>query len=365
MTHSPADTHSNTSNPAQSPSPSQPAHTPAPPRGTVAVTGATGFVGREVVRELLAAGWNVRALVRNPSKAMTVLPDDPRITTVEGHILDTRSPQALVRDADAVIHLIGIIREKRTPASEGGPQTFQRMHVDATAAMLDACSGAQPTPPRFLHMSALGVRSDARAAYQRTKFEAERLVRRSTLDWTIFRPGLIHGPNGEFIQMARGFCSGDTPPFFFIPFFTRMVEHDDGVALGRISFEPARVAPVFVGDVARAFVRALDRPQSIGEVINITGPQALTWEQMMEYLRDHLPGCDTTLPVIGLPGTPHAVMARVAGRLGLGALFPFDEGQAYMAQEDSTSDLSKLRALLEIDPVPFGPQVERYAHAMA
>jgi nucleoside-diphosphate-sugar epimerase len=362
MSHTPAAT---ADHHAHAPRPAPPVSGPTHPRGTVAVTGATGFVGREVVRELLAAGWAVRALVRTPSKALEVLPDDPRLTTLQGHILDARSPQALVRGADAVIHLVGIIRERRTPASEGGPQTFQRMHVEATAAMLEACTGAQPTVRRFLHMSALGVRSDAPAAYQRTKFEAERLVRRSGLDWTIFRPGLIHGPHGEFVRMAHRFCSGDAPPFFFIPYFTRRVEHDEGVVLGRVSFEPARVAPVFVGDVARAFVRALDRPQTIGEVINITGPEVLTWAQMMEFLRDHLPGCDTTLPVIGLPGTPHAVMARVAGRLGLGALFPFDEGQAYMAQEDSAADLSKLRALLDLDPVPFRPQVERYAPAMA
>lgn len=333
------------------------------PPFTVAVTGAAGFVGRTVVRDLLSRGWHVRALVRDPAKAARSLPDDRRVHLVVGHIHDGQSARQLVAGAHAVVHLIGIIREQRLGADRGGAQTFQRVHVDATRILLDAVKAAGIR--RFVHMSALGVTPDGRAAYQRTKFEAEQLVRRSGLDWTIIRPGMIHGSDGEFVQMVRDFCSGNKPPFFFIPFFTRFVEHDDGVLLGRVGFEAAQVAPVHVSDVARAFGESLARPHTVGELYNLAGPESLSWKDMMEFFRDTLPGADTKLPVVGLPGTPHALMARAAGWVGMGQAFPFDEGQAFMAQEDSTADLSKFAAHFGFTPQPFRALVERYAPAMA
>lgn len=330
---------------------------------TVAVTGAAGFVGRTVVRELLGRGWHVRALVRDAAKAARALPLDPKLHLVVGHALDGQSPSEVVRGANACVHLIGIIREVRQPASLGGAQTFRRVHVDATSALLRAAREAGV--PRFVHMSALGVTPDGRAEYQRTKFEAEQLVRRSGLDWTILRPGMIHGSDGEFVQMVRDFCSGGKPPFFFIPYFTRFVEHDEGVILGRVGFEAARVAPVHVSDVARAFAEALRRPQTSGEVYNLAGPEVVSWKEMMEFFRDTLPGADAKLPVVGLPGTPHALMARAAGWVGMGQVFPFDEGQAFMAQEDSTADMAKFEAHFGFAPQPFRELVERYAPTMA
>jgi len=327
---------------------------------TVAVTGATGFVGRELVRQLLDAGFSVRALVREAGKAREVLGSHTRLALVPGHIHDGAAPAALVQDCNACINLLGIIRE----VHEGpyGGQTFARIHVDATQVLLTAC--ANSGIKRFIQMSALGVTPDGRAAYQRSKFEAELLVRRSGLDWTIIRPAMIHGPQGEFTQMVRGWVQGTLSPYWFVPYFTRFVEHDDGVALGRIGFEAAKVAPVRVEDVARAFVASLNVENSIGEIYNVAGPEVMPWNRMLEFYSENVPR-SAKLPILGLPGEPHIYVARLASFFGLGAWLPFDDGMPSMAQEDGTADLSKLRAHLGVQPRAFRESAREYLPQMA
>lgn len=332
------------------------AHAPINGNGAlVAVTGATGFVGRHVVRALLASGYTVRALVRDPAKAAQVLPADRRIQLVQGDVLDRKSPANLVAGTEACIHLVGIIREV-------GTQTFKRMHVDATKAMLEATAATGVS--RFLHMSAMGVTPDGKAEYQRTKFEAEQMVRRSGLRWTIMRPSLIHGAGGEFTSMLKAWCTGQAAPFFFIPYFTRLVEHDQPVLLSRISLESAKVAPIHVDDVARAFVAAIGNPATESEIYNLSGPDVMDWPTMLGTFRDALPNGDTLLPIIGLPALPHAYMAAAAKRIGLGGLFPFDAGQAFMAELDVAADCGKARLHLGFAPKGYKSSLASYAGAI-
>jgi len=330
---------------------------------TVAVTGGTGFVGRRIVAELLRRGYNVRALVRDQDEATEKLSSSKAIKFVEGDVLDRDVPARLVEGADAVIHLIGIIREKRESGKR--PQTFQGMHVDATRAVLQAAGDAGVR--RYVHMSAMGVAPDSKAEYARTKYEAEQIVRRSGLDWTVFRPSLIHGADGEFVQMARSLATGDKPPFFFIPFFARFTDHarEENVWAPRMTLDPADVAPVLVDDVATVFCESLSRPQTIGEIYNLAGSETLNWKQLMEYFRDHLPQTDHGLPVVPVPAEHGALIAKGAAAFGLGGLLPFDAGQAHMGAQDATADLHKLRAHFGIEPAPFRESVDRYASQVA
>jgi NADH dehydrogenase len=348
------------------PSAPQTPRTPSAPR-TVAVTGATGFVGRHVVRELLARGHRVRALVRDGDKAGRVFgADAARIDLTLGDACDDGPVSRLVRGADACIHLIGIIREVRGGRVGGGddrPQTFQRMHIAATRTLVDACRAAGVK--RFLHMSSLGAAPDSRAEYQRSKWEAERYVRRafpdgSALDWTIFRPSIIHGPDGDFVQMMHDLCTGDVAPFFFLPYFARK-KIDDSVPAGRIDFVAPSIQPIAVEDVAYAFAEALDRPQTIGEIYNLVGPDVLTWPEMLEFFRDTLPGTKKGLSTFHIPGDHAAIIAQVASVLGLGSLLPFDRGQALMGMDDSTADPAKAAIHLGLTPRPFRQTVQSYA----
>lgn len=323
---------------------------------TIAIVGGTGFVGNAVVRELLARGHHVRVLARDPAKARKSLPSDARLHILQGDPLDGRSPANLLKGTSALINLAGILR----PASGG--QTFPRVHVAIPRALVQACQDAGIK--RLIHMSALGVSDTGRAEYQRSKFEGEQIVRRSGLDWTIFRPGIIHGEGGELTKLIQSWCEGRSQPFFFIPFFSRLIEHDDGVLAGRISFETPRCAPVSVLDVAKCFAESLRRPESIGEIYNVVGTEELSFKQMLEFFRDQLPHGDKSLPVFGIPAPAAAGQAIAAKALGLGSILPFDAGMAWMGSEDSTAGLDKLKAHLGIVPAPFSLAAGLYVGSM-
>lgn len=320
---------------------------------TVAVTGATGFVGREVVRQLLGAGLAVRALVRDLKKAREVLPaSDARLHLVKGDALDGHSPAKLIEGAQACINLIGILRA-------GGGQTFEKAHVQTTTVLLAACK-ASPSTSRFLQMSALGVSADGCCDYQRTKWAAEQLVRHSGLDWTIFRPSLIHGEHGEFVELAVTWAGGEDPPYFFMPYFSR-VTADDSVPLGPTASHDPLVQPVTVEDVAAAFVAALSRPDTIGEIYNLVGSQTLSWPQLLRAVRDNVPGASPKIQPLGIPAQVGAAAAVVASAVGLGWALPFDKGMALMGAQDSTASGEKAERELGVKFRPFTETFSQYA----
>jgi len=153
------------------------------------ISGGTGFVGERVCRALRERGHELRLLVHRRLGAA-----ESGIEVIEGDVTRLESFAAGVNGCDAVINLVGIIRE----FPERGI-TFERLHVQATAGLLEATRKAGIS--RYLQMSALGTRPAAASAYHQTKWRAEELVRASGLEWTVFRPSLIFGPRDAFINM--------------------------------------------------------------------------------------------------------------------------------------------------------------------
>jgi NADH dehydrogenase len=222
------------------------------------VTGAAGFVGREVVRQLLAAGYKVRALVRDPKRARKVLSE-----TVELYQWDVTRPEGIrqgMTGCQAVVHLVGIIFET-------GGATFEEIHVQGTRHVLEAARDEGIR--RFIHMSALGTRPDARSRYHQTKHRAENLVRESGLDWTIFRPSVIFGPNDRFVnRLARIMRNAPVVPL--------------------IGSGQARLQPIGVSDVAACMVLSVGNPVSIGKVYELGGPQTMTYDELYSVILEVL-----------------------------------------------------------------------------
>jgi NADH dehydrogenase len=216
-----------------------------------AVTGGTGFVGRAVVLELLQAGYEVRILSR---KAPERLPDGVR--HVPGSVVTGDGLDILLNGVDALIHLVGIIKE-------AGANTFKAAHYEGTVHVISAAS--RNGVKRYLHMSAMGTRADAVSRYHITKFAAEQAVRDSGLDWTIFRPSTIFGPSDEFINMLFGIMR-KTP------------------VMPVVGGGKTRMQPVYVLDVAKAFVTALESDRCIGKTYELGGPQQLSLRQMLKIV---------------------------------------------------------------------------------
>ena len=321
---------------------------------TIAITGATGFVGRRVLAKAVESGYGVRLLARSPEKAARIIGelgiDRSAVDIVEGGVSDPDALSKLVRGVSACLHLVGIIRETNNG------QTFERIHTDAARAVVHACTLEDPSM-RYVHMSALGIGPDERAGYRDSKHRAELIVRGSKLRWTIFRPGLIHGHDGEFTQMAAAWVRGKAPPFVFLPYFSRWKQSGFG-------FEAPMVAPVYVDDVARAFIGAIGTDGAIGSCYELSGPDAMSFPAMLRVYQRHVPGAKSWLRPIGLPWRVAALQARIAGAIGLGGLLPFDEGMAIMGQADSTADLTKAREGLGFDPAPFTETFKGYAASM-
>lgn len=296
----------------------------APTISRVLITGATGFVGRNVVRKLLARGIQPVCIVRDPAKlfAQHRNVDLDRLAPVTGSLSNSKVLEEAARTCQAAIHLVGIIVERRMRG-----QTFRGIHVEGTRRVLDAITKAGIT--RYVHMAALGSRANGISPYHQTKWAAEELVRKSGLNWTIFRPSLIHGPEGEFMRLMKAFVCGLVPPV--IPYF----------GSGR-----AKLQPVSVTDVAHCFVESLFKEETIGQVIPLGGPKAYSWIELYNACRALMPGAKRWKPLVSQPVWAAKVSATLSAPViavfeslvpSLG-MFRFDTGQVQMSQEDNTCD---------------------------
>jgi len=290
----------------------------------IAVTGASGFVGRHVTTLLAGRGHQVRALVRDdPGRAAAALPAE----RTPGDLADPAALAALTRGADVIVHLVGII-------VEAGAATFEAVHVEGTRRLLTAAREAGAR--RFVHMSAVGARDEPGATrYHRTKWRAEELVRSSGLSHAIFRPSIISGPENRPIRtLARLHRWSPLVPVF----------GDGGFAM----------QPVWIGDVALAFALAAERPALSG-VFELGGPATLTYE---EFVRAIGRAAGHPRPLVHVP---LAVARAAAAALGvMGPLAPLTLDQLQMLVEGSATPANALESTFGIWALPFDEGLARF-----
>ncbi len=155
----------------------------------IAMTGATGFVGAETLEQALADGLRINALTRRAQ------PPRARLKWVHGSLEDSAALDTLVRDADAVIHIAGVVN---APDREG----FEAGNARGTMAVVDAMR--KRGIKRLIHVSSLAAREPGLSDYGWSKELAEKHVKASGLDWTIVRPPAIYGPGDrEMLELFR------------------------------------------------------------------------------------------------------------------------------------------------------------------
>jgi NADH dehydrogenase len=251
---------------------------------SVCILGGSGFVGMRLANRLAAGGRRIRVLTRRRERHRQLLVI-PTLECLEADVHDAQALEAALRGCDAAVNLVGILNERRDDGAG-----FRRVHVDLTAKVLGACRRAGVT--RLLHMSALNADRQAPSHYLRSKGEAEQQVLEADgtgLRCTVFRPSVIFGPGDGFFNRFASLLR--LTPLVF------------PLACAR-----SRFAPVFVGDVAEAFARALDDPATFGRRYELCGPEVFTLEDIVRYTAGLLGLRRAVLP---LPD----VLARAQARL--------------------------------------------------
>lgn len=234
----------------------------------VCVIGGSGFVGRHLCQQLVARGIRVVVPTRDRERAKALLLL-PTVDVVEADAHDPAALAGVMAGCDAVINLVGVLHDG------SGRHGFRAAHVELARNVVAACrsSGVR----RLLQMSALGAAADAPSAYLRSKGQAERIVLESGLDVTVFRPSVIFGPDDSFLNLFAGLAR-------LLPVLV-------------LARPDARFQPVYVGDVAAAFVHALTDINTYGCCYDLGGPQRYTLRELVTWVARSI-GCPR--PVIGL-----------------------------------------------------------------
>ena len=287
------------------------------------ISGGTGFVGGHLCRELLSRGHTLRLLAHS-----TRASDAKDTEFVSGDVTSAESCSSGAAGCDAVINLVGIIREFPRRGV-----TFSRLHIEATRNMIEASQ--QNGIMRYLQMSALGSRPGAVSGYHRSKYQAEELVVASGLDYTIFRPSLIFGPGDAFVNMLAGFIKR----FSVVPVI------GDG---------KYRLQPIAVDDVARCFALALEKPETGGKGYNLCGPDRLNYLEIVDAVSKAL-GRSFVLKI----KSPLALMKLVTPMLEQFPFYPVTSDQITLLLEESICDGSWKEAF-GFEPVKFEEGIRSY-----
>jgi len=251
----------------------------------ILVIGGAGFIGRHIVARLIARGLRVTVPTRRRARARHLIML-PTIDVVECDVHDDATLAHLVRGKDAVIYLIGVLHGSR--GTQGTPygREFARAHVELPQRIVAACS--KFGVDRLLHMSAMGADSNGPSMYQRSKGDGDALVQASQLDWTIIRPSVVFGPEDNFLNL-----------------FATLAKFFPVLPIGGAN---ARFQPVWVGDVADAFVHALDHRDTFRKIYELAGPRIYRLRELVAFAAA---ASGHPRPVIALPDA----LARVQAML--------------------------------------------------
>ncbi|MGH8656771.1 MAG: complex I NDUFA9 subunit family protein [Gammaproteobacteria bacterium] len=297
----------------------------------ILMLGGTGFVGTHIANRLTREGYRVRALTRSREHGRTLWMM-PTVDLIEADIHDPAILETQCRGCEAVINLVGILNERGDDGSE-----FHHVHAELPRKLIEACekTGIQ----RLLHMSALNADPQAGAShYLKSKGEAENIIREagaSGLQFSLFRPSVIFGPEDSFFNRFARLLR--LAPYFF-----------------PLSCPFARFAPVYVGDVAQAFVKTLKLPAASGASYDLCGPRRYLLLDLVQYTAELIGVRRRIIPL------PDAASRRLAGWMERVPGKPFSLDNYRSLQVDSVCRGENGLQQLHIEPTSLESVVPPY-----
>ncbi len=290
----------------------------------ILVTGGTGFIGRALVRQLIASGQEVRTLLR-PSKSSPRLPRGIPVEVAVCSLLDERGLRAALRGVDVIFHLAG--NERRSSHAK-----LQEVDIQGTQVLTNAA--IQAGVERIITVSHLGA--DRNSAYPvfKAKGIAENAIIHSGLDYTIFRSAVVFGPGDQFTtNIARMLVNWPGP--FLLP--------GDGTSL---------VQPLWIDDLIASMMIALDTPTVVNQTVSLGGVEALPFRQVVEIIMDRL-GVRRVLTPFSPPYL--RMLALLLEQFGR---FPISVYWLDYLAADRTTNLDTLPRLFGILPARFHSQLD-------
>lgn len=248
----------------------------------ITVFGGTGFLGRVIVRQLLASGMTVRIAARHPS-APDLAGTDGQIELQSADIRNKDSVAQALSEATGVVNAVALYVEQ-------GKATFQAIHVEGAERV--ARQSREAGIRSLVHISGIGADPASPSKYVRARALGEQRVHQALPDAVILRPSVLFGPHDAFLGSLKAVTRLPVVPLF-----------------GKGT---TRLQPVYVEDVARAVLRALETPEAAGSIFELGGARIYSYREIVERVLAHLGRRRLLLPV---PFAVWRLLARLASLL--------------------------------------------------
>jgi NADH dehydrogenase len=294
----------------------------------VLITGATGFVGPKVANAIVDAGHEVRVLEREPgswSRAGIRCQE-----AAQGDMADPESLRMATAGRDVVVHLVAI--------RQGRPQQFQQIMVEGTRSLIAAAKDAGTK--RFVLMSALGTTEQTKdlVPYYGAKWQQEKDLEASGLEYVIFRPSFIFGRDGGILPTFRKLA--------------RLTPVTPITGPGT-----QRIQPIWVDDVGAYFAAAVEKPEAANRLFELGGPEAVSWNEFWERLKRAI---GVRRPSVHVPMGFMRLNALVTERLPGNVPLTRDLLKMLEAGDNVVSDAAAVETF-EVPLVPLDEQLRRAA----
>ena len=295
----------------------------------VALFGGTGFVGSYIVKELINQGYTPKVLIRPGSENKLVHPEKCEI--VSGDIFNENSINEVINDVDATIYNIGIIRQFKRLGI-----TYEKLHFQGAKNCIDIAK--KNGVNKFILMSANGVKLNG-TGYQTFKFQAEKYLKASVLNWTIFQPSVIFGDSKGLME----FCSQLKKDMLNLPFPAPLF-FDGILPLSAGNFS---MSPIHVTDVAKCFVASISNDKSNFQTYQLGGNKDYNWKEIIRIISKSYGKNKWAVPA---PVLPIKLIALILDQF---PWFPISRDQLTMLLEGNTCDSEKAYKDFQLQPKDF------------
>ncbi len=224
----------------------------------IAIFGGGGFLGKHLIRQLTKLDYRVKIATRNPYQKgyLKVLGSPGQVELFKCNIFNSEDLKSVLRNSDIVINLCGILYENRK-------QKFNQIHSYFPNLLSNLCN--EFVIKKLIHISALGVKKNHISKYMQSKFQGEENIQNIFKTSIILRPSVCFGPEDKFFNT-----------------FAALAQFSPIIPL--IGGGLQKFAPVYVVDVAKAIIKALQLNNSEPKIFEIGGPKNYSFKELMKIL---------------------------------------------------------------------------------